>query len=569
MTRRLAPALALLAACSSEPAATPSDASAPRDATPDAPPVDAPGPKFTELPAVDAPSSVRVEDGVLRELLLIDAPSPPANPTTGARTPAALDHAIVLRYRTDAPSPVAVRAVFVAMPGFLGGAGSFDPLARALVRLGARGGVPVEVWAVDRRSNQLEDLRGMWAAERARDPEVASAFYYDQSVRVGGAAFDGFLEPASMDRSYMSEWGLATTIRDLRAVIERIPSPRSHVVLMGHSLGATIAEAYAAWDFDGAPGYRSLAALALIDGVAGGRGVTEEVYRNGGQSGIPGLSVPGITPLRSGGPWFVSLPVIGVQALATSQIVAMRAQTSPDAVLRDGVRDRTLRLLLGVAAVPPLTNRAALGLSFDDASCPLTIASMSCGAPSGGALRMVANAFSPGSQLTVPASATDTYRWSDATEVTPREFTSLRSVANVWTATPSNFAEWYFPSRLGADQGALGDMRLAADSWQVREGIRAMHGGDIDVPVLAVAAALTSSPGTYDGVRARIAQTVGADLPAAGAARTEPRAFSLLTVPGMTHIDPLTADADHPQNPIPMNLLSLVESSTRGTVTVP
>ena len=38
------------------------------------------------------------------------------------------------------------------------------------------------------------------------------------------------------------------------------------VILGGHSLGASVAEAYASWDFAGRPGYRDLAGLVLIDG---------------------------------------------------------------------------------------------------------------------------------------------------------------------------------------------------------------------------------------------------------------------------------------------------------------
>jgi pimeloyl-ACP methyl ester carboxylesterase len=38
------------------------------------------------------------------------------------------------------------------------------------------------------------------------------------------------------------------------------------VILGGHSLGASLAAAYAAWDFDGRPGYKDLAGLVLIDG---------------------------------------------------------------------------------------------------------------------------------------------------------------------------------------------------------------------------------------------------------------------------------------------------------------
>lgn len=48
-------------------------------------------------------------------------------------------------------------AILVLIPGFLGGATTFDPLARDLVK---QFNGNLEVWAVDRRPNQLEDRLG-------------------------------------------------------------------------------------------------------------------------------------------------------------------------------------------------------------------------------------------------------------------------------------------------------------------------------------------------------------------------------------------------------------------------
>ena len=72
----------------------------------------------------------------------------------------------------------------------------------------------------------------------------------------------------------MSEWGLATTISDLQAVLGLVPAAGRKVArgLIGHSLGASIVEEYAAWDFTGRPGYEDLAGLVLIDGTTGAEG---------------------------------------------------------------------------------------------------------------------------------------------------------------------------------------------------------------------------------------------------------------------------------------------------------
>lgn len=567
------PLLAALVACSSDPA--PSDAGltdAPVadavDAVDDA--ADAPDvvtQTLPDYPEVTPPDSVVVEAGVRREVRDVPAPAPPGNPATGLATPAALNRVRVLRYRVDAPTPVAVRAVVIAVPGFLGGAGSFDPLARALVRRSMAAGAPVEVWALDRRSNALEDLRGMHAADARRDPEVAWSYYVDRGATIGGRAFEGFLSERDPSLSYVSEWGLASVMNDLRAVVNLVPSPREHVVLMGHSLGATLVEAYAAWDFDGAAGTASIAGLVMLDGVASGSAVTEAQWREGAASGPAGLPSPGVTALRQGGPWFVTLPGLGVRALAISEVVARRAALTPDAVVNDPPRDQVFRVLLGVSPVPPLTNAAAFGFAFDDGACPLAFARMSMGAPLG-PLSTRANPFAQGETLTVPSSATETYRWADAPSRDPAEFTSVASAAAAWTATPSNFSEWYFPTRLGVDVSALGDLRLAADAWQLREGLRAWRGAEVDVPVLAISAGLVGRASAFDALRTRLAPTLGAGLPAAGMTRDAAAAFTAIHAARMTHLDPITAD-DRPGNVVPERVSAFVTAATASTVTVP
>lgn len=100
--------------------------------------------------------------GIRRELFVVPGPTPPPNPLTGAATPPELSGMQVVRYRVDtgreAPRPA--RAILLLMPGFLGGAGSFDALARAIVRR-STAEAPLEAWALDRRANLLEDRAGI------------------------------------------------------------------------------------------------------------------------------------------------------------------------------------------------------------------------------------------------------------------------------------------------------------------------------------------------------------------------------------------------------------------------
>ena len=89
----------------------------------------------------------------------------------------------VVRYRVDtgkdAPKPA--RAILLLMPGFLGGAGSFDSLARAIVRR-STAEAPLEAWALDRRSNLLEDRTGLDAALTKLKAEVDEARSGDVAI---------------------------------------------------------------------------------------------------------------------------------------------------------------------------------------------------------------------------------------------------------------------------------------------------------------------------------------------------------------------------------------------------
>ena len=75
--------------------------------------------------------------------------------------------------------------------------------------------------------------------------------------------------------------GLKTQIDDLRAVVSFDSAGRATgtAVLLGHSLGASIVEEYAAWDFAGTAGYSELAGLVLVDGTAREEGKASVPYR--------------------------------------------------------------------------------------------------------------------------------------------------------------------------------------------------------------------------------------------------------------------------------------------------
>lgn len=537
---------------------------------------DEPSPPSTIPVYVPPPATAVVEPGVVRNVVLVPGVHPPGNPVLGVETPKERDVVRLVRYRLEKSTPA--RAIVVAMPGFLGGAGSFDGLARALVRRGLSDPSAVtEVWAIDRRANLLEDTHGSDVAEVRKDPSWARRYYYDGEA-VEGKTFAGFLDQS--DAGYLSEWGLATTLGDLRAVLARVPADerKGRVVLLGHSLGATLVESYAAWDFDGARGLDDLAALVLVDGVAGkeldpASSFSEKDYLEGSATGTGGpFSAPGLNVIRKLQP-YVALPFFGVKGLEHAERLAMGARFSPTAprVADDDVT-ASLALILGLkaATVPKATHRGAFGLAFDDASSTITIGAVSCGKAVGGPLASYTSLL--GGTLLQPSDPAASYDWEDG------ELTALSDLADAWFVGPGlNFGEWYFPARLSLDASLAGSLTLEAGDFREKYGFRTRHGAAIDVPVLAMAAGLTadgkglSTAKAYDKLRAMLGdKPVGAGRALAGVPRSDPRAYQLLVRPSFTHIDPLMARDQGEGKAWYDALFSFVKSATKdGAVSVP
>lgn len=525
----LASASALLAACS--------------DPAPD------PGP-VAPAPYTPPPESVVVEEGpvrIRRDVFLVPGVTPPPNPVTGSATPAEYNAVRVVRYRVDADPPAPARAVAVLMPGFLGGAGSYDPMARAVVRR-SKDGEAFEAWAIDRRANLLEDHHGLDVAEFRKDPEIAKRYYFEEEA-AEGKTFAGFVDQAKVD--YASEWGLGTTIGDLRRVIEIVaPAERkARVFLVGHSLGATIAEAYAAWDFDGKPGYGELAGLVLVDGVARQEGaaappLTEDEYMQGTGMGPGGFAPPGLDAIRKS-TRYIALPLLGLKVYPVAAVAGMRALWTPTEITEDPYRDSAFLTLLSLSQVPRMTNRAAMGFAMDDASNGVSFAAVSCGESKGGALGEYDSLF--GTKLVQPSDPTATYDWVEYDATSPREHTSLDDISRSWFEGPSlDFAEWYFPARLSLDAQAASTLVLKDGDWPLAaHGIRAIHGASMDLPIFAAVANLVGDTAALDPLRALVQNVpIGPERPLAGTPRTEPDAFRVLDIIELTHIDPLSGTDD-------------------------
>jgi cysteine-rich repeat protein len=169
-------------------------------------------------------------------------------------------------------------AVLVLVPGFVAGGNTFKLFAENLiVRAEAAGEIRLEVWAYDRRTNQLEDHGGDEIAEADLDPKLALDWFFGAEM---GLALDPRLTRravfhAGADVAFLANFTPHVFARDIDAIVETaraLPSAPA-VFLGGHSLGTLFTGRYAATDFDdGAgtdPGFAKLAGLVLLEGGGG------------------------------------------------------------------------------------------------------------------------------------------------------------------------------------------------------------------------------------------------------------------------------------------------------------
>jgi pimeloyl-ACP methyl ester carboxylesterase len=496
-------------------------------------------------------------DQVVETTVSVPGSIPPANPVTGSDTPAALDRGLADVYELPGTSDTAVTKVLVLVPGFLGGANTFDYMARRIVlRTAGR----TAVWAEDRRSNLLEDQTGLDAAEAAKDADVAKNYYF-HGAAVGDKHFAGFLSGSAV--SFESEWGIKTQVEDLDALISAAIAryPHATVFLGGHSLGGSIVPIYAAWDFGDHAGFQRLSGLLLFEGTpdpqpAGGI-PSQAAYETTGTAGPLGGS--SLAALRSGNPVVSLEPFVGTDLFVTAQIIGMRASDlfgapqalSPDADLNRGFT----KLLFGLQKVPVATNRAALGFGFDDNYEPLSFARVSIGSAVGpvGPNRQQAlfSAFlSPGDMLLAPTDATATYDWQRASESGGTDPTDVEVFARTLFEGPSDFIEWYFPARLTLDVGVTSDLNVQpSGDWRKDVyGMAVTENARVDLPVFAVAATrgLVRDVANFDPYCGSIAS-----LLRNGVARAAVADGCLkISKAGYVHLDVLTATDTGPGNGI-------------------
>ena len=462
----------------------------------------------TLKPALDLPPPVY---RVLPEEVQTEYVTVPGYPEP--HTPERYNRSYYLRYHVESDASQSTHTVLVLVPGIFGGATSFDPLARQLVA-----SVPgLEVWAVDRRANALEDRRAAIESLQTGDPTPAYEFYVANAGKAGG------FKPVPPDEvRFMAYWGLNVHLRDLHETIKKAEETAPQVILGGHSLGASLVSFYAAYDFGGAgeadPGYTHIDGLVLLDGALGRTGGFARADR--GLSIGPFRLVATAAELEAGegNPYFTA--AFSPTLYARSEVRALLALLEPLELAPPGLEDF------------PATNRALLGLSRDDQYGPSPIFSVSIGDAVGaefdGNLVAVLLDGLEGVYSKSVAGVADGYSYVDWTPSDPaRERTDLETFVRAWASPETNYSEWYFPVRLLIDTLAL-DVTLADEPGFVPN-------AEVPTPTLALGASRGLLP-SLDGFAAYAVARAGSP-------------FSSVVLPGLTHADVTTA-RDNPVVPL-------------------
>lgn len=324
-------------------------------------------------------------------------------------------------------------AVLILVPGFAGGSHSFKYLAENLVvRAQNDATITLEVWAYDRRTNQLEDRAGATLAESVGDPLLAFDWYFGEDA---GLAQSPLLTRRAVfhsgpDVPFVAEWTPNVFARDIDVLVEAAAAlpGAPKVFLGGHSLGTTFLARYASTDFDTGPGvepgYSKVAGLVLFEGggsalptlapssdnldliIAKADGGLYHAVRNGDARCVDGTPCPGgdadcaavtlpagavtnkcVSPVEAytGADTSVPLVLVTPQVHAAGDVAAIQGKLDPDGLtyiqndFGGGVPTDVVPGLGILGALPPSNTGAAIGFFLDDDFSPVSAFQASIG----------------------------------------------------------------------------------------------------------------------------------------------------------------------------------------------
>jgi pimeloyl-ACP methyl ester carboxylesterase len=418
--------------------------------------------------------------------------------------PFSLNNARYTRFRLD-DSDAKPDAILILVPGFEGGANNFRILAQnLLVRARDDHGLTLEVWGVDRRTNQLEDTAGLDLAEQAVDPLLGANWAFGDEL---GLPLDPRLSRRAVfynaqdDVPFMADWTNLVFSRDIDAIVDAAldRARNRNVFLGGHSAGTAFTARYAATDFDVTPscdgtpepGYAKLRGLVLLEGgggsTGGGAALSDDsldrmiakfdgglfgAVRDNAPRCVDGVTactvaseatdcagqepakctlpttayalIPGVLNPRV----FAVSETSAIQSLTdlnTDQIVTQKNIGADGKSLQDTVPD-----LAGLKVIPPATTEGSFGyfLNKNGVIAPaLSFVAMSVGEPGptvDGLLTwrdILDGPLGMGPDLGPPPTSLPAGRWGEDKEVT-----RLDRVLAAFYAGETNFADWYYPN---------------------------------------------------------------------------------------------------------------------------
>ncbi|MBI5106434.1 MAG: alpha/beta fold hydrolase [Solirubrobacterales bacterium] len=387
------------------------------------------------------------------------------------------------RLEVTKTGPSSAKTVLVLVPGTAGGRGDFTLVARDLVKE-VQG---LQVWSVDRRSQRLEDTS---VFEQAIKGQASLQQMFDYYLGwIGNSNIQPhFQAPDPQKHLFMGRWGLQVQLEDVRRVVKAASRGGRRVVLGGHSLGASVAVAYAAWDFAGTPGYKDLDGLVLIDGGL-----------RGSFNGADLKEAKRLKPQVERQPWLdllgIGLPWTSGVFAEAGAILTLKDPTGPSVA-------QAFNLLPPQFKPPvPATNRGLFGYAFDESSSPKALSLIHVRA---GTL----------------AAEGDPRDWADG-EVTP-----VQRLAETFGGEPANAVEWYFPRRLTLDVDAASALSMTPAARYLK--LRLRHARKARLPLYALQTSLTGGR-VLKGAKS-FARLAGIKRPTLVDASSE-----------QSHLDPLTA----------------------------
>ena len=345
-------------------------------------------------------------------------------------TPDNLDRVGVLKV-----GPKKARNVLVLNPGTSASAAYFRPLAQ-FVGKETRGW---QVWAVERRENQLED-QSVFDQAKAGQVSTRRMFDYYLGYLTDPSVTDHFQSIPDSEVGFARNWGMNVEIEDLRRVVKKAAKRGGEVVVGGHSLGGSITTAYATWDFNGKAGAKGLAGLVYIDGGSDPTPIS------------PAEANQDLADLEAGSPWLAFGGIPAPFAGLFNTVGSTGTHLEPN-----GVGELQTWPLLPDNLKPPAlaTNQGAYGFALDVDTSPSSL--------------IAAHAH-----LGRLADSGHPRPWVD------HELTPIDRYAQMFSGTGLKGLDgtaWYHPARLTIDSDAVAAGN--PNSAQQVLGVHATHGDDL------------------------------------------------------------------------------------------